>query len=275
MRPTLTPDRLAVHTMTTKPWSLRQACEAYAAAGVGGISPWAEHVEPLGVAESARIITESGLAVPAYVRGGFFVAAEAAERQAAIDRTRVLLDDAATLGAGMLVIVPGAQPGVPLGSGRGFVAEALGALADHAQALGVRLAVEPLHPMYAPDRSCVNSVASARGLCDRVDHPALGVAIDVYHVWWEPGLYEQIATLGRESRLLALHVCDFKVETAHLLLDRGLMGEGVIDIRGIRAAAESAGFAGLIEVEIFSEKYWGWDQGQFLDRIIEAAAASA
>jgi len=267
----LTPDRLAIHTMTTKPWPLAEACEAYVKLGIGGVCPWVEHVEPVGASEAGRIIVDSGLRVPAYVRGGFFVSSSAREREAAISRNRRLLDDARTLGAEMLVIVPGAQPGVPLEDARSMVCDGLGAIADHARQCRVKLALEPLHPMYAADRSCINTIASARNVCDRVDHVSLGVAVDVYHVWWEPGLAEQIAALGREQRLLALHICDFKADTRHLLLDRGLMGEGAVPIREIRSMVERAGFDGLVEVEIFSERYWASDQHEFLAQIVQAA----
>ena len=267
----LTPDRLAIHTMTTKPWSLTEACEDYVKLEIGGVCPWVEHVEPVGVAEAARIIKGSGLRVPAYVRGGFFVSDSASEREAAIDRNRRLLDDARTLGAEMLVIVPGAQPGVPLEEARSMVCDGLGAVVEHARRAGVKLALEPLHPMYAGDRSCINTIASVREVCDRVDHGSLGVAVDVYHIWWEPRLPEQIAALGKEHRLLAFHICDFKAETKHLLLDRGLMGEGVVPIQDIRATVESAGFEGIVEVEIFSERYWAGDQHEFLGKIVEAA----
>lgn len=267
----LTPDRLAIHTMTTKPWPLPEACAAYVKVGIGGVSPWVEHVEPVGVSEAARIIKDSGLRVPAYVRGGFFVSDSVHERDAAIDRNKRLLDDARTLGAQMLVIVPGARPGVPLGDARSMSCDGLAAITDHARQAGVKLALEPLHPMYAADRSCINTIASARDVCDRVSHESVGIAVDVYHVWWEPGLVEQIAALGREQRLLAFHICDFKAETRHLLLDRGLMGEGVVPICDIRALVESAGFDGLVEVEIFSERFWADDQHEFLEKIIEAA----
>lgn len=271
----LTPDRLAIHTMTTKPWTLAEACEAYARAGVAGVCPWVEHVEPVGVAVASRIIAASGLRVPAYVRGGFFVHAEPAERAVAIDRNRQLIDDARALGASMLVIVPGARPGVALEDARGMVTDALGQLADHAEQAGVRLALEPLHPMYAADRSCVNTIRSAREVCDRVGHPSVGVAVDVYHVWWEPGLADQIAALGRERHLAAFHICDFKSEISDPLLDRGLMGEGVVPIPGIRESVEAAGFTGLVEVEIFSTRYWAGDQHHWLARILDAARRHA
>ncbi|MFG0259743.1 MAG: sugar phosphate isomerase/epimerase family protein [Phycisphaerales bacterium JB041] len=272
---TLTPERLAIHTQTTRPWTLAEACAAYAAAGIGGVCPWVEHVEPVGVRQAARIIADSGLRVPSYVRGGFFVHPAADERGRAIDRTRALLDDAAVLGAEMLVIVPGACPGVALDDARSMVADGLATAAAHSAEVGVKLALEPLHPMYAADRSCINTVASARTVCDRVGHDVLGVAVDVYHVWWEPGLDGQIAALGREARLFGFHICDFKAETSHLLLDRGLMGEGVVPIAAIRGRVEAAGFGALAEVEIFSERWWAAEQSAFLREIVRAAAASA
>lgn len=272
---TLTPDRLAVHTQTTKPWSLANACRAYAAAGIGGVCPWVEHVEAVGLREASRIISDSGLRVPSYVRGGFFVHASAEGRRAAVDTSRALLEDAARLGAESLVIVPGASPDVPLEAAREMVAAGLSALAPHAESAGVRLALEPLHPMYAADRSCINTLATARAVCNHVNHPAVGVAVDVYHVWWEPHLLEQIHALGREGRLIGFHINDFKAETSHMLLDRGLMGEGVVPLRRIRSAVEGAGFRGLIEVEIFSEHHWATDQSAFLDRIIAAATETA
>lgn len=267
--------RLSIHTMTTRPWSLAEAAQACARAGVGGVSPWVEHVEPIGVGEAARIIADFGLRVPAYVRGGFFVHSDTHERARAIERTRRLIDDARALGAESLVIVAGSQPGVALDDGRAMTCDALGVLVDHAAAAGLRLAVEPLHPMYAGDRSCVNTIAQARAICDRVGSPVLGVAVDVYHVWWDDRLEAQIEALGREGRLFGFHVCDFKPEPAHPLHDRGLMGEGCAPIREIRAMVERAGFDGMIEVEVFNRKWWATDQRTFLRAIIEAAHAHA
>lgn len=261
--------------MTTRPWSLAEAANACAQAGIAGVSPWVEHVEPVGVAEAARIIAGHGLRVPAYVRGGLFVHEDPVERARAVDRTRRLIDDARTLAAEMLVIVAGARLGVPLDSARAMVTDALAALAPHAASAGVRLALEPLHPMYAGDRSCVNTIAQARGICDRVASPSLGVAVDVYHVWWDDQLEHQVEALGREGRLFAFHICDFKPNMAHPLHDRGLIGEGCVPIRAIRAMVERAGFVGLIEVEIFSERWWGTDQREFVRRIVQACELCA
>ncbi|QDU72660.1 sugar phosphate isomerase/epimerase family protein [Mucisphaera calidilacus] len=260
----------AVHTMTNKPWSLAECCDRYAAAGFGGISVWRNVIEPIGVDEAARIVKGSGLSVPALVRGGFFVSADNAKRQAATDDNKRCIDEAAALGAEMVVLVVGAEPGTPLDEARRQVAEGIGACMDHARANSVRLAIEPLHPMYAADKSCVNRIAEAREICATLGDPLVGVAVDVYHVWWDPDLATEIELLGREDRLFGFHVCDWRVNTRHLLTDRGLMGEGCIDIARIRAMVEKAGFTGLNEVEVFSEEHWAEDQDAYLATIADA-----
>ena len=263
----------AVHTATLKPWDLATTCTKLAQAGVAGVSIWRDKVAPeeggVGLDEAVRIVRGSGLAVPAYVRGGFFPAADAAGRQAAVDHNKVMLDEAAALGADQLVLVVGAVPGLPLAEARVQVAEGIAACAEHAGAAGVKLAIEPLHPMYAGDKSCVNTIASAREVCDGVGHRLVGVAVDVYHVWWDPDLEAQVAALGEEGRLFGFHVCDWRVPTRDLLTDRALMGDGCIDVPGIRRLVEAAGFAGLHEVEIFSTEHWARDQAEYLEQIRE------
>jgi sugar phosphate isomerase/epimerase len=263
-------DRLAIHTCTNRPLSLEQCIEAYQAAGIAAMSVWRETIAPIGLASAAALVRRSGLRVPALVRGGFFVSADAAARSRALDENRRCLEEAKALGAEMLVLVAGAQPGVDLADARAMVADALANLAREAEAGGVRLALEPLHPMYAADRSCVNTLETARVICDAVDDPRVGVAVDVYHVWWEPELDKTIAALGERGKLFALHVCDWKVDTRDLLTDRGLMGEGCIPIRRIRGWMQKAGFDGIIEVEIFSERYWAEDQRTFIEAIKRA-----
>lgn len=265
--------KAAVHTATLKPWDLATTCSKLAGAGVAGVSIWRDKVAPgeggVGLDEAVKIVEGSGLAVPAYVRGGFFPAAEADKRQEAIDHNRVMLDEAAALGAEQLVLVVGAVPGMPLDRARVQVAEGIAACVEHAEAAGVKLAIEPLHPMYAGDKSCINTIASARAVCDEVDHRSVGVAVDVYHVWWDPDLEAQVAALGAENRLFGFHVCDWRLPTRDLLLDRALMGDGCIDVAGIRGMAERAGFTGLSEVEIFSTEHWAEDQDSYLERICE------
>ncbi|MEO1534157.1 MAG: sugar phosphate isomerase/epimerase family protein [Planctomycetota bacterium] len=266
---TLTLDRCAVHTRTNKPWSLAQCCEAYAAKGLGGVSIWQDVAEVVGMREARAIVQASGLRVPAYVRGGFFTADNETARSDAIDQNRRLLDDAATLNAEMLVLVVGATPGLPLNEARSQVDSGIEALLPHAEATGVKLAIEPLHPMYADDKSCINRTADARAVCERLASPMLGVALDVYHTWWDPDLETEIAALGSNQQLFGFHVCDWKQGTSDLLTDRGLMGDGCIDIRHIRSRVERAGFSGLVEVEVFSDTYWATEQHTYLDLIIE------
>lgn len=262
--------RLAIHTITNKPWTLRQCVEAYAAAGIGGVCVWRNVIEPIGVTEAARIIRDIGLRVPALVRGGFFVAEDDAGRQKAIDENRRCIDEAAAIGAEMVVLVCGAVPGVPLSEARRQITDGIAAVLPHAAERKVKLAIEPLHPMYAADRSAINRLAEARVVCEQLRSPWLGIALDVYHVWWDPELSREIELAGRQGTLFGFHVCDWRADTRDLLNDRGLMGEGCIDLCGIRRMVEGAGFGGMIEVEIFSNAYWAMDQQEFLRKIVAA-----
>ena len=267
--------RMAIHTMTTRPLSLRAAAQVFSEHGAAGISIWREALGDVDRSEVSRIVADAGLRIPSLVRAGFFVQERAEKRRQAIDDAIRALDDAAAIGAKSLVIVAGATPGVPLDTARAMVSDALRELAPNAASRDVRLALEPLHPMYAADRSCVNTLRQARAICEAVDHPALGVAIDVYHVWWDDALEAEITILGAQGRIFGFHVCDFLPQTEHLLLDRGIMGEGVIPIRRIRSAVETAGFDGLIEVEILSQRLWQEDQRDVLRRIVSAWDAHA
>lgn len=263
--------RCAVHTMTNKPWSLEQCCANYVTAGFGGVSVWRNTVAPeeggVGLNEAVKIINDSGLTVPAYVRGGFFPAAESDQRQAAIDHNKQMLDEAAALGADQLVLVVGAVPGMALSEARRHVTDGIAACLGHAQQLGVKLAIEPLHPMYAGDKSCINRMAQARAVCEQLQSPWLGIALDVYHVWWDPDLEHEIELAGQQGTLLGFHACDWRIDTRHLLTDRGLMGDGCIDLKRILSLVRAAGFEGLIEVEVFSERYWSMDQSDYLSLI--------
>ena len=262
--------KLAIHTQTNKPWTLEQCIAGYVAADVPGISVWRHVLEPMGADAAGAMLRDAGLHVSALVRGGFFPSADAAERQAAIDENRVCLDEAAAIGAEMVVLVVGAEPGVSLDEARKQVADGVAACLPHAESLGVKLAIEPLHPMYAGDKSCINRMAEAREVCRRLDHPLLGIAVDVYHVWWDPDLETEIRLGGEQGTLFAFHVCDWRVPTRDLLTDRTLMGEGCIDIRQVRGWMDEAGFDGYTEVEIFSEDYWSMDQNEYLALIKDA-----
>ena len=261
--------RLAIHTMTHKPWTLRQCVDAFSKAGVGGVSVWRNVIEPIGVVEADRILRGGGLKVPALVRGGFFPAKQPGGRQSAIDDNRRCIDEAAAIGAEMLVLVVGAVPGVPMDEARRHVADGIGSVLPHAVERGVKLAIEPLHPMYAADRSCINRMREARAVCEALKSRMVGIAVDVYHVWWDPELQMEIELAGKQHTLFAFHLCDWRIHTRDLLNDRGLMGDGCIDLKQIRRWVQQAGFRGFDEVEVFSDEYWAMDQNEYLDLIIK------
>ena len=248
---------LSLNTATVREkWSLREMIEGCARHHIRGISPWRDKLAELGAKQAAKMIRDNGLTVTGLCRGGMFPAADRKGRQAALDDNRRAIDDAAILEAKCLVLVVG---GLPAGSkdlagAREMVRDGIGEVLDHARSVGVPLAIEPLHPMYAADRACVNTMAHANDLCDELGE-GLGIAVDVYHVWWDPHLEREIERAG-DRRILAFHVCDWLVPTRDLLTDRGMMGDGVIDIPLIRSWVERAGYRGFHEVEIFSAQNW-------------------
>ncbi|HEX2888798.1 sugar phosphate isomerase/epimerase family protein [Vineibacter terrae] len=250
------PDLLSLNTATVRErWTLPQIIEGCARHGIRAIAPWRDQVAACGLEAAARLIRTHGLRVNGYCRGGMFPAADAAGRAAAIADNRRAVDEALALGAECLILVVG---GLPAGSkdiagARRQVQDGIAALLEHARPQGLKLAIEPLHPMYAADRACVNTLAQANDLCDALGE-GVGVAVDVYHVWWDPALEREIARAGR--RILGFHVCDWLVPTTDMLLDRGMMGDGVIDIPRIRGWVEAAGYADCVEVEIFSARNW-------------------
>jgi sugar phosphate isomerase/epimerase len=265
--------RLCVHTMTTKPWSLAEACAGYAEQGIRNITVWRQHLPAAGAAAARRLLDAHGLRATSLCRGGFFVAAEASARAAAVDDNVRAIDEAFTIGAPLIVLVCGAQPGIALSEARAQIADGIAAILPRAREAGVRLAIEPLHPAYAADRSAVNSIAQARRICARVNargRTDVGVAADIYHLWWDDTLDQEIAELGASGLLHAVHICDWKAEQEHPLEDRGLMGEGVCDVRGFVTSCERAGFSGPIEVEIFSRRHWARDQREWLRDVVAA-----
>ena len=273
------PALLSLNTATVgKQWNLRQMIEACARHEVRGISPWRDKLAELGVDEAARLIRHHGLTVTGLCRGGMFPAADAAARAAALEDNRRAVDDAATLAAQCLVLVVGGiVPGTrDLPGARQMVFDGIAELLEHARRAGVRLAIEPLHPMYCADRACVNTIDQALDICDALEpraagaapSGAIGVAVDAYHVWWDPNLARAIARIGRE-RLLGYHICDWLVPTRDLLLDRGMMGDGVIDLPALRALVEAQGYNGMHEVEIFSNHWWSQDPDAVMRTIKE------
>jgi len=250
----MTPElsRLSLNQITTDKYSLQDVVEACAAEGVGWIGAWRHKIDP--VAESARIIRDAGLRVSSLCRGGFFPAATAAERKTRIEDNLRAIDEAATLGTDQLVLVCGPAPDRDLVAARSMVVDGISQIVDHARQCGVRLGIEPLHPMYAAERSVVVTLQQANDMAEQFDAETVGVVFDVYHVWWDPQVYVEIARAGK--RLIAFHVSDWMVPTNSLLMSRGMMGQGVIEIRRLRDAVEKAGYTGPIEVEIFNEEVW-------------------
>ena len=262
--------RLCIHTITTRPWTVEIALAQYAAQGVGGITIWRQALEGRDPVQVGRLIRDHGLAVVSLCRGGFFVAGDQRARTAALDDNRRAIDEAAAIGAPLVVLVCGAVPGIPLAEARLQIQDAIAAVLPHARASGVKLAIEPLHPMYAGDRSAVNTMKQANDMCQALGAPDVGVAMDVYHTWWDPDLEAEIRRCGANGWLLAFHVCDWLTPTTDLLNDRGVMGEGCIDVPRIRGWVEAAEFQGFREVEIFSNRLWAFDQDAVLSQILEA-----
>ena len=265
------PSKGSLNTATVREkWNLRQCIEGCARHGLGGIAPWRDKLAECGIDEASRMIRDNGLTVTGLCRAGLFPASDAAAFQANLDENRRAVDEAVAIDAECVVLVAG---GLPVGSrdlpgSRAQVRDGIAATLEYARGVGMKLAIEPLHPMYAADRACVNTLAHANDLCDELGE-GLGVAVDVYHVWWDPNVATEIARAGKD-RILAFHVCDWLVPTTDLLLDRGMMGDGVIDIPAIRAMVEATGFDGLYEVEIFSaENWWKRDPDEVLTTVVE------
>ncbi len=262
--------RAAVHTQTHKPWTLRQCIETYSTLGIHGISVWRHTLEPTGAKEAGRMLRDHNMKVPALVRGGFFTSLDPSARSAALDMNRTCIDEAHEIGAEMVVLVVGSTPGLSLEEGRKQVTDGIAALIPYARKANVKLAIEPLHPMYAGDKSCINRMAEARKVCQKLCDPMVGIAVDVYHVWWDPDLESEVQLAGQLGLIFGFHVCDWLADTTHTLTQRGLMGEGVIDIKQIRGWVEAAGFKGYNEIEIFSEKWWAADQSDYAKKIAAA-----
>jgi sugar phosphate isomerase/epimerase len=246
---------------------------------IRAIDPWRDQVAAVGLDRAVRAVRDAGLELSGYCRGGMFTS-DAARRTEVRDDNRRCVDEAKALGASCIVLVAGglpqySRPGSAVSkdivAARAQVDDALAEMLDYARQAKMPLAIEPLHPAYAADRACVNTTKQALDICDRLDPErtgALGVALDVYHIWWDPDLAGQIARAGRD-RLLAFHVCDWLVPTRDILNDRGMMGDGVIDIRAVRGAVEAQGYAGYSEIEIFSDDWWEKPMDDVLRTCIE------
>ena len=260
------PSLLSLNTATVRTqWSLQQIVAGCARHGIRGIAPWRDQVAATGLKEAAARIRDAGLAVSGYCRGGMFPAVDRDGRRAALDDNKRAVDEALTVGARCLVLVAGGLPkdrdgtirSKDLAGAREMIRDGIGETLEYARPAGLPLAIEPLHPMYAADRACVNTMAHANDLCDELG-AGVGIAVDAYHVWWDPRLQQEIERAGAASpsRLLAYHISDWLVPTTDLLTDRGMMGDGVIDLPLLRSWMEAAGYRGMHEVEIFSAGNW-------------------
>jgi sugar phosphate isomerase/epimerase len=271
---------LSLNTATVrKQGDLVQIIEACARHGIRAIDPWRDQVAAIGLDRAVRAVRDAGLELSGYCRGGMFTS-DAARRMEARDDNRRAIDEAKALGAPCLVLVvgglpqfswPGSATSKDITGARARVHDAIAEMMDYARDANMPLAIEPLHPAYAADRACVNTTKQALDLCDALDPRRtglLGVALDVYHIWWDPELLPQIERAGKD-RLLAFHVCDWMVPTKDILNDRGMMGDGVIELRSIRSAVEAQGFDGYCEIEIFSSDWWEKPMDEVLRTCIE------
>jgi sugar phosphate isomerase/epimerase len=245
--------RFSLNQATTKYWPLAELVAGCAAAGVEGVGLWREEVAAYGVTKAAALVRDAGLEVTSLCRGGFF------DRPGWYDENRRAIEEAATLGAPALVLVSG---GLPAGSrdldaARAHVGDAVGRLVPFALDAGVRLAIEPLHPMFCADRCVVASLGQALDLAAPYPAEAVGVVVDTYHLWWDDTVWAGIARAGRERRIAAFQLADWITPLpAGVLLGRGLPGAGCVDMQRFADAVAGAGYDGFVEVEVFHEDVW-------------------
>ncbi len=264
--------RLSVNQMTVRQLTLPELADACARSGVPGVGLWREPVRSYGVEATAKLVRDAGLTVTTLCRGGFLTATDAGPRAAALADNRRAIEEAAALGTRVLVLVSG---GLPPGSrdlraARERIADALAELGPFAREHGVRLAVEPLHPMYASDRCVVSTLAQALDLAERFPADQVGVAVDTYHVWWDDRAPEQVARAGAAGRVHAFQLADWTTPLPEGVLNgRGQLGDGAIDLRAWKEHVDAAGYAGPIEVELFNERLWARDGREVLAETVE------
>jgi sugar phosphate isomerase/epimerase len=266
MQPLSNLARLSLNQATTQHWSVREAVDGCMRAGIPSIGLWRHKVAETGLMESARIVRDAGIRVSSLCRGGFFPAATVAERRTRIEDNCRAIEEAATLGTDVLVLVCGPAPDRNIEAAREMVRDGIAELVPYARERGVKLAIEPLHPMFAADRSVIVTLKQALDIAEQFDPEVVGVALDVYHVWWDPEVYPQITRAA--GRIFGFHVNDWLVPPPDFLMGRGMMGDGVIEIRRLRTAVDTAGYDGPIEVEIFNEEIWNTPG----DRVLEQMA---
>jgi len=259
--------RLSLNQITTSSWSVSQAAEACARNGVGSIALWRHKIQEQGLEACLRSINDAQLHVSSVCRGGMFPAPTEAERKKNIEDNFRAVDEAAALHADSLVMVVGGCADVSIESARQMVADGLAALVPYARERGVRIGLEPLHPMYAAERSVLSTIGQALQLASLYSASEVGVILDTFHIWWDPQVVELIAQSA--GRVYGFHVSDWLVPLPDILLGRGLMGDGVINNRKLRLLVEEAGYTGPIEVEIFNRALWNSDPNEVLTQVIE------
>lgn len=259
--------KLSLNQITTSNWSVAEAVEGCARHGVPSIALWRHKIQEAGLASCVRLVKDAQLHVSSVCRGGMFPAPSESERRKSIDDNRRAVDEAAALNADSLVMVVGGCAGVDLNDARSMVADGIAALVPYARGSGVRIGLEPLHPMYAAERSVLVTIAQALELALSYDAREVGVTLDTFHIWWDPKVEELIAQCA--GRILGFHVSDWLVPLPDVLMGRGLMGDGVIDNRKLRGFVERAGYDGSIEVEIFNRAIWDSDPDAVLIQVVE------
>jgi sugar phosphate isomerase/epimerase len=259
--------RLSLNQATTQHWGMAATIEGCARAGIGWIGVWRDKLAELGPRETARLLRAADVRASSLCRGGFFPAATECERLARIDDNRRAVDEAAEVGAPVLVLVSGPPFDRDIDLARRQVDDGICALLPYAEERGVRLAIEPLHPMFAGDRSVVVTLGQANAMAARIASASVGVAVDVYHVWWDPSVYEEIARAG--ASIVGFHISDWLAPPPDHLLGRGVMGDGLIELRRLREAVDAAGYAGPIEVEIFNQRVWDMPGDRVLELVKE------
>ncbi|WKX20905.1 sugar phosphate isomerase/epimerase [Streptomyces sp. HUAS CX7] len=259
--------RFSINQMTVKQLSLPELTTACGDLGIGNVGLWREPVQAYGVEAAAKLVRDAGLTVTTLCRGGFLTATDPAERARALVDNRRAVDEAATLGTDTLVLVSGGLPAgdKDLNAARERIAEALSELAPYAEQHGVRLAIEPLHPMYAADRCVVSTLTQALDLAERFPAHQVGVTVDTYHIWWDDRAPAQIARAGAGGRIHTFQLADWTTPLPEGVLNgRGQIGDGAIDMREWKSYVEAAGYSGPIEVELFNEELWARDGREVL-----------
>ena len=247
-------------------WGLEPFLEGCAQRDLSRASLWGDEIEKVGLREARRMLSRTGVSTFGFNRAGPLLGTEGAGRAESLDRARRAVDMAAELSADHVLVFSGGLPhgSRDLAAARGEVEETIGMLLDHARSVGMTLALEPLHPMVAGDRAVILTLGHANRLCDQLGD-GIGIVADAYHIWWDERLEVELARAGSAGRILGFHVSDWLVPTKHVLRDRGMMGDGIIDLAGMWRQVQRAGYAGPIEIEIFSDRWWGEDPDLVLD----------